>query len=460
MKKQSIILDGGEYNNIVSSMYKFRRFSFNGKEELMNIFDQPGQLFFKILFHFGTDNDANGLLGISNMDFGGSNVDRVASFKNIVDQSSGVSSYRNEKGEPVGNQTYLANTAFHYLLRNNELTRAGMLVDFVKLLSEISSDYPWYWKSISGLDSLMERKMFSKEFKLEDDPSKITIKCLEDAYDNRIGTLLDLYKSICYDYMNKREIVPANLRKFDMDIYIIQSPTKTMHKITQDNNLLSDSGAPKSDMKYGIPSDSTSLASHTSCKVIELKNCEFVFNSNKTGYGELINDEGFKNEYTIEISVDDAYENRYNEVLGYNIGDFILFNSFSDDGTPSVSAPDESTFKNNILTKLDVSSILNNTVNTVTGKAKNLAKSRLLGNIHGMSLSNVQNFISNPTQSISSSISGAIGQSIDNALAGSNKREELTGVIGKKLPGYPTFEEKMARLKSKFNSDRNLFNSV
>jgi hypothetical protein len=74
------------------------------------------------------------------------------------------------------------------------------------------------------LDTALERKIITEtDFKLEDRKS-IVIKCLPDAYDNRIGTLLDLYRSICYSYTNKKEIVPANLRKFDMGIYIFNTP--------------------------------------------------------------------------------------------------------------------------------------------------------------------------------------------------------------------------------------------
>lgn len=468
MRHKGVILDGKEYTDIVNSMYKFRRFSYNSREDWMNVFDQPGQLFFKILFHFDDGADANGLLGISDMNF---NADRTAGFTNIVDQNSGVDSYRDSNGDPVPGQSYLANTAFHFLLRNNELTRANMLIDFVELLSEINSNHPWYWKSISGLEALMERKVLSKEVKIEDESPKITIKCLEDAYDSRIGTLLDLYRAICFDYRNKREIVPANLRKFDMDICIFQTPTASMHKIKKKdstlvgsvvNNVFQKNNPPVSDVKYQIPKDGTESVNYTSCKIIELKNCEINFNSSKSGYGELTNDEGFKNEYSIEISVDDAYENRFNEVLGYNIGDFISFSNYVDDGNPMGGSTMTTKYNNanSLASKLDISSMVDNLTNTVVSKAKTLGAGYALGNIHTASLANISNFVSNPQAAINSKIAGAVGGAIDNSIAESDRRKELDSLIGKKLPGYPTFEEKIAQLRGRFNSNRNLFNSL
>ena len=59
----------------------------------------------------------------------------------------------------------------------------------------------------------------SKGFKGKD--IVIEIETLE-SLDLRIGYLADLYRHIIYDPLYMREIVPENLRKFSMDIYLAE----------------------------------------------------------------------------------------------------------------------------------------------------------------------------------------------------------------------------------------------
>ena len=180
------------------------------------------------------------------------------------------------------------------------------------------------------MDTALERKIITEtDFKLEDRKS-IVIKCLPDAYDNRIGTLLDLYRSICYSYTNKKEIVPANLRKFDMGIYIFNSP---MYNDNQtDFNINPETGKIDGEriVEPYISANTfrNDFLFRTSSKYIELHNCEIDYNSSKTGYGDLNNADGKSNEYSITIFFDDAYENRYNEFITSDIGDFIKLDLF------------------------------------------------------------------------------------------------------------------------------------
>ena len=61
----------------------------------------------------------------------------------------------------------------------------------------------------------------------------------------------------------------------------------------------------------------------TSSKYIEFHNCEIDYNSSKSAYGEMSNADGNSMEYEIIIKYDDCYENRFNEFLMREIGDFI-----------------------------------------------------------------------------------------------------------------------------------------
>jgi len=294
------------YKDIIQSFRSFKKVDSKG----FNRFDSPANLYFKIVFYFNED---QGLLGLDNMKFD----DTSSEFEKKI---AALTSAFNGKGDKMKDEpatsvktlqnVTLKNTAYHYLLLNDELERARMLKKFVLLLSNINSTSPWYFSEITGLDGALERKMFDQEFKIEERKT-ISIKCLPDAYDNRIGTLLDLYRAICYSYQMKKEILPANLRKFNMGILLFNAPIRGLGGKSGD-----------SDAKIMIPEGPNDFYI-SSCKLIELRNCEIDQNSSKSAYGTLKTEEPLAPEYTINIAFDDCYESRYNEVMQYVITDFL-----------------------------------------------------------------------------------------------------------------------------------------
>ncbi len=107
------------------------------------------------------------------------------------------------------------NTAHSYLLSIGETERAKYLKKFVTVLKYIDSEMSWYFQTIDGLDEAWKRDFIS--------PAKvgdITIGCLEDTTLKMTG-LIDLYRKACFDYNSVREIVPSNLRKFDLSVYVL-----------------------------------------------------------------------------------------------------------------------------------------------------------------------------------------------------------------------------------------------
>ena len=265
------------YSRFLDDRNNFRKRS---KED---IYDMPGHSFFKIIFHFYNgdsewyDNDC-GLLAPTWLE------------------------------QPNEYDLYQYDTAWAYLKNNYEDERADKLVKFVNLLSTISSDCPWYFQEISGVDTALERNQV-KEFKFEDEKKRIEIKCLPDSYDQKIGTLLSLYREIVWSWTMKREVLPANLRKFDMSLFIWESPIYGVHH----DAILND----------GLSGDSFS----TTYKLIEFHNCEFDYNSLKSGYGAINNKEGIQSEYSIGITFDDCYESSYNHILMRKIGDFVQWDT-------------------------------------------------------------------------------------------------------------------------------------
>ena len=245
-----------------------------------NYWDTPSHKFFKILFYFwNSDTDDN------------------------LNHSGGLLAPTWEIYNDNGSDKYMNyDSAWAYLKNNDENERAEKLEQFVTLLSNINSESPWYFTEVNGLSEAMNRQV-SPEFKVEDERRKISIKCLPDAFDNRIETLLSLYRDITWSWHNKREIIPANLRKFDMAIYIWESPIYAMNT----NSVLDE----KSD-KYS-----------SSYRLIEFHNCEIDYNSFKSGYDTLTTKEGVSPEFTIDIFFDDYYEHSYNSLMMRTIGDVI-----------------------------------------------------------------------------------------------------------------------------------------
>lgn len=269
------------YASLMSMRDKFREYND------FNKYDTPSLKFFKIFFYF-QNGDSDSMVGQLNESGG------LLAPTWLVDG--------------IGDDTYYQHTsAWSYLKMNYEDERAANLEQFVHLLSNISAESPWYFTELSGLDAAIERKtVMDKDFKVEDTRPKISIKCLPDAVDDRIGTLLDLYRSIVWSWSNKREVLPANLRKFDMGIFIFEQPTKFVHhkdsKLTLNDN-----------------------PDNTSFKYYELHNCEIDYGSAKGNLGTINNAEGLAPEYTIDIHFDDCYETRYNEMSAKWIGDMIAW---------------------------------------------------------------------------------------------------------------------------------------
>jgi hypothetical protein len=115
---------------------------------------------------------------------------------------------------------------------------------------------------------------------------------------------LELYREITWNWHQKKEVIPANLRKFDMAVYIFESPIFNWH--TDDDALDAD----KSSMR-------------SSYKMIEFHDCEINYNSIKSGWNELNNQTGITPTYTIEIGYSDCYDISYNELLVKYLGDVI-----------------------------------------------------------------------------------------------------------------------------------------
>ena len=115
------------------------------------------------------------------------------------------------------------NSALAYLKRIGDSVRYEMLHRFIVLLSEVSVESPWVFKNISGLD-----EVFKENFHNVVRNHQITIETYE-TLDQRVMSLIQLYRNVLYDFDRGCYVLPANLRRFSMSVYVYD--TRTFHNV-------------------------------------------------------------------------------------------------------------------------------------------------------------------------------------------------------------------------------------
>ena len=251
-----------------------------------------------------------------------------------------------------GSSNAAVNTAYKYLEHAGALgsyskcnDRQVALQKFASILSYICTYAPWFFRSVKNLNQA--------NVPLVDDLSKersIEIECSEDAIDMRLTTLLDLYKFACYDEMDLKEIVPDNLRKFDMSVIIFEAPLKYFHTsfITKNGN--------KFDYKGLNVGNNTGFADVMSFKMFTLINCEI----DRECLGNMIpgsmsNQQPFTmGGGTIKITYDRVYTHTMNEFMHLMLGNDGLYyngdpgktNDIDGDSVAARYSSDSSKYKN------------------------------------------------------------------------------------------------------------------
>lgn len=150
-----------------------------------------------------------------------------------------ASGLQNPFGQPAyqlgGGPIYYS--AYNYLLQregafigtSNQVKRAQALKQFQVLLNDINSNSPWFFQSIEGLNELEKIKISgfqpeggNDDFNVQRTAGKVlTINCLE-SINLRISALANLYNQAVFDADNMRWLVPRNMRKFTMWIFVTE----------------------------------------------------------------------------------------------------------------------------------------------------------------------------------------------------------------------------------------------
>ena len=391
------------YKSIRNSIHLFKSGVGSGEPEFM--YDEPGYFFWKPIFYFYNGDSFSDGIGNGGLLY----PSFTREFNNVEDTSNSNGGKALNKNKDAINDAGLENSAYNYLMRNGELKRAKLLQNFITLLSDISSNSPWYFKEISGLDEAVNKKAFFESPKVDETRKQITITCLADSIDARIGTMLDMYRSACFSWQSKREIVPRNLRKFDMGIYVFTKPYNTYKRDATgayrpmsyyDKGLLDLLGEDKSSIE------------NRSYKYLEFHNCEIDLDSCK--FGDTFTVESASHmEYKIVISYDNCYDNRYSDQFIGMIGDSIVSDLIEMDSlTTDTNGLTISNLKNygdyelTNLTGIEhyngligiASNAMNNAIDSTIGVAKQAVKSTvggfLLGNLYTGSIRNIISDIS------------------------------------------------------------------
>lgn len=107
--------------------------------------------------------------------------------------------------------------------------RLEALQNFKKALKTINNEMPWFWQSISGLDKIQQ---YNPENAYFGGPEAVlTITTLE-SINLTVSGLMHLYKKAAFDENKWTHILPLNLRKFRMYIYVTEVRTiQNLNKI-------------------------------------------------------------------------------------------------------------------------------------------------------------------------------------------------------------------------------------
>lgn len=213
-----------------------------------------------------------------------------------------------------GNKFAANNTAIQYLTRNwyklndNMSARRKSLVKFVRSLSYISSYAPWFFKSVKDVNNALNMNLNNLTAE-----KSIEIECSEEATDLRLLTLMDFYKYAAYDAINQKEILPENLRKFDLDIVVFQSPIRYLQTSTRDL---------KGRTTLYKNLNASNMTDRMSFKLFSFQGCEIDYSTLNTMLPQTFSNQApFQSTPTFKIKYDRVYQHNQNEFAKVLFGD-------------------------------------------------------------------------------------------------------------------------------------------
>ena len=249
---------------------------------------EPGWFYFKLFFRFDTSTGLFGNLLPEEDMTGKKKIITTLSSDNAVN--------------------YLETNDSHYI-NSHMKDRAVALRRFGGMLSFINSRAPWFFESISGLD-----RAAVTDF---NDPMKeryLELGFRQDAVDMRVTTLFDLYRYACYDSINLKEVVPSNLRVFDLVVILFHTPLRYYHTAM---HTMRRGDFPYKSLANINPNERMTY------KMFTFKGCQFVYDSLGALYpSDMSNESAFAlANAKIQISYKRVFQHTFNEWGRFMIGD-------------------------------------------------------------------------------------------------------------------------------------------
>lgn len=188
--------------------------------------------------------------------------------------------------------------------------RLEALQNFKKALKVINNEMPWFWQSLGGLEKIQQYDTGNAYFGGDD--AKLTIKCLE-SINLSIAGLMHLYRKAVFDERKWTYILPPNLRRFRMYVYVTE--IRTIQNLTKPTiGGLNTDGFPdnfKPSLKIENDNKSISGQGGRPFFMFGLKYCEFDIQSGTNIFTELNKSpESAENEIAIKYQALDKIESR------------------------------------------------------------------------------------------------------------------------------------------------------
>ena len=185
-------------------------------------FDEPTYLSFRIEFMFNDPEMAIRNTAYNNQGINDSAI-RTAFYGQMYDYMPEplLNDFftRDEKGamKPTDTSVGILYSTENYLDINlGDHGRAMLLHTFKRALKDIQENFPYYFTSLSGIDTITSINP-GEGVRVKE--GVITLECME-GLDLKITQLLQLYRKIVWDDVYQRWILPDMMRYFGMRIYI------------------------------------------------------------------------------------------------------------------------------------------------------------------------------------------------------------------------------------------------
>lgn len=164
--------------------------------------------------------------------------------------------------------------------------RLEALQNFKKALKTINNEMPWYWQSLSGLERIQQYNPENAYFGGDD--AELTIGTLE-SINLTVAGLMHLYRKAVFDENKWTYILPANLRRFRMYVYVTE--VRTIKNLSEPKINGLDTAQFPDNFKPSIGIDNKNKGiSGTQNRpyfMFSLKYCEFDLASGTSAFSEL-----------------------------------------------------------------------------------------------------------------------------------------------------------------------------